>query len=238
MNLLAIETTTEACSIAAMSGDRLALRHDVVPRRHAELALPWCEEVLVELDLARTDLHAIAVSVGPGAFTGVRLGLGLAQGIALGLNLLLLPASTLHVLAAGAQAQPGQKVLAAIDARMGQVYWCAYQLDVDHQLNALCSEQLSNVGDTAEMIKTLLGADSFIGVGTGFAADNQLLATQLRAQLSDCQPQALPSAANLCRIAQARFEKNAGVRPELVEPAYLRNKVAQTIAERAQTSGS
>ena len=100
MKLLAFETATEACSIAVYVDGEVRERFEVAPRRHAELALPWAEQLLAEAGIARAQLDAIALSRGPGAFTGVRLAIALAQGIALALDRPLLPVSTLAVLAA------------------------------------------------------------------------------------------------------------------------------------------
>ena len=99
MRLLAIETSTEACSIAVWVDGDVRERHELAPRRHTQLALPWAEALLAEAGIARAQLDAIAVGRGPGAFTGVRLGIALAQGIALALDRPLLPVSTLAVLA-------------------------------------------------------------------------------------------------------------------------------------------
>ncbi|HVF36033.1 MAG TPA: tRNA (adenosine(37)-N6)-threonylcarbamoyltransferase complex dimerization subunit type 1 TsaB, partial [Candidatus Saccharimonadia bacterium] len=99
MNLLAIETATEACSVALVSGQTIVQRHELAPRRHAELVLPMIEQVLAEAGLARGAIDAIAVGRGPGAFTGVRLAISIAQGLALGLDRPVVPVSTLAALA-------------------------------------------------------------------------------------------------------------------------------------------
>src|SRR6476659_8143567 len=126
MKLLAIETATEACSIALWDGGEVRERFGVVPRQHAELALPWAEQLLAEAGVARSQLDAIAVGRGPGAFTGVRLAVALAQGIALALDRPVVPVSTLAALALQAQ---GERILAAIDARMGEIYVAAFRRD-------------------------------------------------------------------------------------------------------------
>jgi tRNA threonylcarbamoyl adenosine modification protein YeaZ len=121
MNLLAIETATETCSVALLAGDRLIARSELAPRRHAELLLPMCDEVLAEAGLARTALDVLAVGRGPGAFTGVRLAVSAVQGIALALDVPVVPISSLAALAMQAP-DNGDDVLAVIDARMGEVY--------------------------------------------------------------------------------------------------------------------
>ena len=126
MKLLAFETATEACSVALYLDGEVRERFEVAPRRHAELALPMAQALLDEAGIARAQLDAIAVGRGPGAFTGVRLAIALAQGIALALDRPVVPVSTLAVLAAGAPADGPARILAAIDARMGEVYAGAF----------------------------------------------------------------------------------------------------------------
>ena len=99
MNLLAFELSTEACSVALWVDGDVRERHEIAPRRHAELALPWAEALLAEAGIAKSQLDAIAVGRGPGAFTGVRLGVAIAQGIALALDRHAVPVSTLAALA-------------------------------------------------------------------------------------------------------------------------------------------
>ena len=95
MNLLAFETSTEALSVAVLAGGEVRERFELAPRRHAELALPWADALLADAGLKRSQLDAIAVGRGPGAFTGVRLAIALEQGIALALDRPVVPVSTI-----------------------------------------------------------------------------------------------------------------------------------------------
>src|SRR5262245_238384 len=141
MKLLAFETSTEALSVAVSIDGQVRERFELAPRRHAELALPWAEQLLAESGIARSQLDVIAVGRGPGAFTGVRLAIALAQGIALALDRPVISVSTLAALAMRASTLPlplsqggggdGKRVLAAIDARMGEVYTAAFVLQPD-----------------------------------------------------------------------------------------------------------
>ncbi|HOU65054.1 MAG TPA: tRNA (adenosine(37)-N6)-threonylcarbamoyltransferase complex dimerization subunit type 1 TsaB, partial [Thermomonas sp.] len=138
MRLLAFETATEACSVAVYVDGEICERFDLAPRRHAELALPWAGAMLAEAGIARSQLDAIAVGRGPGAFTGVRLAIAIAQGIALALDRPVLPVSTLAALAMRAGASnEGDRILAAIDARMGEVYLGAFARRGDCRIGAL-----------------------------------------------------------------------------------------------------
>ena len=229
MNLLALETSTEACSVALLHGDWLIERFEIAPRRHAELALPWADAVLAEAGLARTALDAIAVGRGPGAFTGVRLGLSLAQGMALALDRPLIGISTLAALALRAAAGEGEDVLAAIDARMGEVYACSYRMRGGVPI-ALGEEQLAPPEAVA------MDGAHWHGVGTGFAAQGGALA-RLAGQACSIDAEALPHAADVVRLALAAHARGEALAPERVEPAYLRNRVALTLNEQAAARG-
>jgi tRNA threonylcarbamoyladenosine biosynthesis protein TsaB len=225
MKLLAFETATEACSVAVWIDGQVRERFELAPRRHAELALPWAEALLAETGLAKSSLDAIAVGRGPGAFTGVRLAIAVAQGIALALDRPIVPVSTLAALALQGNAP---RVLAAIDARMGEVYAAAFACD-DGDVRLLDRERVVSPESVA-----LPGDDNdWVGVGTGFAANAGALAGSLDARLSTIDGSALPHAADIARLAAKAFARGDAFAPELVEPAYLRDNVALTLVEQA-----
>ncbi len=226
MKLLAFETATEACSVAVWDSGRVLERFELAPRRHAELALPWADAVLAEAGIVRAQLDAIAVGRGPGAFTGVRLAIGLAQGIALGLDLPVLPVSTLAALALRAP-DDGRPILAAIDARMGEVYAAAFGRD-GAGVRPLSAERVA-VPDAVELPG---GDERWDGVGTGFAALDGALQARLRPRLAHIDPAALPHAADVARLAAIAFAAGQAVAPERVEPAYLRDNVALTLEQQ------
>lgn len=226
MRLLAIETSTEACSVAVMVDGAVRERFGIAPRRHAELVLPWAEALLAEAGVGRGALDAIAVSRGPGAFTGVRLGISIAQGIALALDRPLLPVSTLAVLALGGAREAGPPVLAAIDARMGEVYSAAFERD-GAGLRAL-SPEVVLPPDAVEPPRP----GPWVGVGTGFAAADGVLARRLGDRLISVDAAALPRAGDLARLGALAMAAGGAVAPERVEPAYLRDNVALTLAEQ------
>lgn len=227
--LLAFETSTEACSVALWRDGHVLERFGVVPRRHAELSLPWAQELLAEAGVARSAIDAIAVGRGPGAFTGVRLGVALAQGIALALDRPVVPVSTLAALAWQA---PGNRILAAIDARMGEVYLGAFQREGDGLL-VLQDEAVGKPDAIA-----LPGGDGWDGVGTGFAAVDGALRARMDKCLSRVDPEALPRAGDVARLAAPMFARGEALAPERIEPAYLRDNVALTLAEQASAKKS
>lgn len=230
MKLLAFETSTEACSVALWLDGDVRERFEIAPRRHAELSLPWAEQLLAEAGVRRRELDAVALGRGPGAFTGVRLAIALAQGVALALDVPVIPVSTLAVLALRAQppAAGPQRVLAAIDARMGEVYTAAYELR-DGEPFALDREAVL-APDAAQLPDA---GNGWLGVGTGFAAAEGALRRRLGERFAAIDAEALPHAADLARLAAAAYARGETVAPERIEPAYLRNNVALTIAEQA-----
>lgn len=223
MKLLAIETATEACSVAVLVDGAVTERFEVAPRRHTELALPWADALLAEAGIAKSQLDAIAVGRGPGAFTGVRLAIALAQGIALALDRPLLPVSTLAALAMQAS---GERILAAIDARMGEIYVASFRRDGEG-LIATSDEVVIAPGKYAAQ-----DGNDWHGLGTGFAGADGVLATRLKGQLASINAGALPHAADVARLGALAFARGEAIAPERIEPAYLRNNVALTIAEQ------
>lgn len=233
MKLLAFELATEGCSVALFVDGQVRERFEIAPRRHAELALPWAEELLAEAGVARSELDAIAISRGPGAFTGVRLGIALGQGIALAIDRPLVPISTLKVVAASLVLPYGtepagskQRIFAAIDARMGEVYAGAFERD-GADLVAL-SEEIVSAPDAV----VLPDDGRWHGAGTGFAALDGALLARLQPQLASVDASVLPHASDLAQLASLAFARGEVVAPELVEPAYLRDNVALTLAEQ------
>jgi len=224
MKLLAFETATEACSVALYLDGEVIERHEIAPRLHAEYALPWAEALLAQAGIKRAQLDVIAVSRGPGAFTGVRLAIALAQGIALALDRPVVTVSTLQAIAVQAQ---GARILAAIDARMGEVYVGAFERTGDDLLaistEIVCAPQAVTLPDSE---------GGWHGVGTGFAAVEGALAAHLGNQLASIDASALPHAADVARLAVAAYARGEALAPERIEPAYLRNNVALTLEEQ------
>ena len=224
MKLLAIETATEACSVALSIDGELRERFEIAPRRHGALVLPWADALLAEAGIAKSQLDAIAVGRGPGAFTGVRLAVAIAQGIALALDRPVVAVSTLAALAMRCD---GESILAAIDARMGEIYRAAFTRDADGLVAPLGPEQLAR--PDAPVLPD--GCD-WVGIGSGFSADDGALVKALGDRLLRCDPTALPHAADVAHLAARAFANGEAVAPEHLEPAYLRNNVALTLAEQ------
>src|SRR5688572_16016384 len=141
--ILAIETATEACSVALLHGGKTLQRFEHRPQAQADLVLPMIEAVLSEAGLKTQDLDAIAYGRGPGSFTGLRIAAAVTQGIAVATGLPVIPVSTLAVIAQGVYRVHGrEKVIAAIDARMQEIYWGYYRLQ-NGLMTAVGDEQVS-----------------------------------------------------------------------------------------------
>jgi len=223
MKLLAFETATEACSVALWIDGEVRERFELAPRRHAELSLPWAQQLLAEAGIAKSQLDAIAVGRGPGAFTGVRLAIALAQGIALALDKPVLPVSTLAALAMRSR---GEHILAAIDARMGEVYLGAFARKGDDMVAT------SSEGVLKPDAAPLPDGVEWHGVGTGFSAADHALQVRLRTHLVAIDAGALPHAGDVARLAALAFARGEAVAPDRIEPAYLRDNVALTLVEQ------
>jgi len=228
MKILAFETATEACSVALWIDGEVRERFEIAPRRHAELALPWADALLAEAGIAKSQIDAVACGRGPGAFTGVRLAVALTQGLAFALDRPVLGISTLAALALDAAADAGDRtILAAIDARMGEIYLGAFLADALEGVRAVSPEML------VAPALVPIPAGHYACTGTGFAAERGVLAMRLGAQPVDAA--ALPHAAAIARLAARAYARGEAILPpDALEPAYLRNKVALTLAEQGK----
>lgn len=230
MKILAFETATEACSVALWIDGEVRERFEIAPRRHTELALPWAEALLAEAGIAKSQIDAVACGRGPGAFTGVRLAVALTQGLAFALDRPVLAISTLAALALDAAADAGDRtILAAIDARMGEIYLGAFLADAMDGVRAASEEGLVAPSLAAQMERHC------VGTGTGFSAEGGVLVTRLGTMLEHADATALPHAAAIARLAARAFARGEAIAPDTLEPAYLRNKVALTLAEQGKT---
>ncbi len=220
--ILALETSTDACSAALCIGEEVRERFKIAPRRHAALLLPFVEELLHEAGLRQQDLHAVAFGCGPGSFTGLRIAAGMAQGIAFGADLPVLPVSTLAALAQGCVTQCGRRpTLAALDARMGEVYFGAYAAAENGLVSALGEDVVCAPAE----IPLPPGRDWCVA-GDAWRSYGEVMLARLPAPPVACQAAARPRAAAVARLAAQAFKQHPGCAPAEVAPVYLRNNVA------------
>jgi len=228
MNLLAIDTATEACSAAVLSEDRLYEHYQLAPRAHNRLILPMVSELLAESGVELTELDAIVFGCGPGSFTGVRIAAGVAQGLAFGLGLPVIPISTLAALSLDALDTEGTELsYACIDARMNEVYWGIYERYGKDSVRLIGCESVIPPGH----IEALQGK-SGVGVGSGWAAYPELLAEQLGSGLQSIMPDRFPRAAFIAKLGAVALAQGGGFPAEQALPVYLRDNVARKIDKR------
>ena len=232
MNLLALDTATEACSAALLVGDDTIERSEIAPRRHAELILPMIESLLGEAGISRRQIDAIAVGRGPGAFTGVRLAISVAQGLALGLDVPVVPVSSLAALAQDAPQDIDAPILAVIDARMGEIYAGAFRRCADGLVAAIGSESVGPASRLLVPQATSLRAQAWNIVGSGWDAYRDTLLAQLPSPPAFADGGRLPQARAIARLAAPQLAAGRGVAAEFALPVYLRDKVALTLEEQ------
>jgi tRNA threonylcarbamoyladenosine biosynthesis protein TsaB len=223
MRLLALETSTEYCSVALWQDGRLIESSRLAGQQHSEMLLPMIDEILHQGGMKISQLEGIAFGAGPGSFTGVRMACGVAQGLALGANLPVLGICTLQALA---QVAGHHKIIAALDARMGEIYHAAYEMrhgawEIIHA-PSVCLPQDA----------PLVTGDGWHGAGSGFAAHGAALQARYAGHLAAVNAEAVPLAGAVACLAAPLFTIGKGVDAAAAQPLYLRDKVALTTRER------
>ncbi len=223
MRVLALETSTEYCSVALWLDGKVSERCELAGQGHSLMLIPMLDSLLKEAGLKLADMDGIAFGAGPGSFTGVRIACSAAQGLALGTDKPVVGVCTLHALA---EATGRDKVIAVLDARMAEVYHAVYEKRNGAWL-AVCEPSL-RLPQEAPAIE---GRD-WLGVGSGFLAHGDQLNARYGGNLSGVDAQAVPQAAAIARIAASQFAAGLGVDAADAMPLYLRNKVALKTSER------
>lgn len=226
LRVLALDASTECLSVALRTAEgTLARRHEGA-RGHAEHILYLVHALLDEAGVSLAMLDGIAAGVGPGSFTGVRMSLAVAQGLAFGAGLPVVGVTSLEALAFQAIGEGADRVLACLDARMGEVYWGCFAAD-----GAVGPRLLAPLKVGAPGSVRLPSEESYQGIGTGLAVYPELAA--LRGLRIDSRwAEALPSAAEMARLGALRLGAGEGTDPAALMPQYVRDKVAFTEAER------
>ena len=227
MQILALDASTDSCAVALGDGAHWAERAENAGQRHSELLLPMVRALLAEARLDLATLGGIAFGAGPGSFTGLRIACGVAQGLALGANLPVVGVTTLEAMAETARQKSGRtRVIAALDARMREVYVAAYEHD-GLRWRVVLEPAVATPGEAP-----LPPGDSWTGVGNGFAA-YPALRERFRGALAGCDEGILPTAVAIGSLALPRFAAGEGVPAREAAPLYVRHRVALTTAERA-----
>lgn len=239
MIILAIESTTEACSVALLNKGHITELFEIAPRQHTNLLLNMVDSLLKQQGISKHELNAIAFCRGPGAFTGLRITTGVAQGLAFGLNIPLVAISSLAVLAQGAYRhtqsqsqsqsltiQTEQKsFLACLDARKSEVFWGLFS--IDNGLAVAASDE--SVSASEKIVTALQGLNAkkahWQVVGTALKIIENLNEPSLKFVDSSTENYHYPHAYDVALLAAQEYELGNTVTAEQAVPVYLRNNV-------------
>lgn len=222
MNILAFDTSTSACSVALYfenqkSGSKTLSLHEVAPMQHTSMILPMIQSLLDSAGITQADLGAIAFGCGPGSFTGIRIAASLAQGLAYAGELPVIPVSSLAAAAQAAYQQHGwKKLLVAVDARMGQIYWAMYTVE-----NNMVLPSGAEVLTTPDAIAPVTENDWY-GIGDGWNTYRTQLIAHLGREPRSVDKDAVPTAEAVLILARERFNKGEWVTAAQAMPVYLR----------------
>ena len=228
--ILAVDTSTEACSVALQIGDKTIAKFADEPRSHSRLLMPMVQQVLAEAEIKVNQLDVIGVSIGPGSFTGLRIGFAAVQGMAYGADIPVAPLSTLELMAATyvrqESAQAGE-IIALLDARMSEFNVGRYKLDDNKQIVALEADQLMTAEQVIELLKAS-NPKAIIGDGGNLF--------ELVPQFAERFTQIYPNAVDILPIAQQQLSDGLAVNIETVDLVYLRGTEAWQKRKRLRTA--
>ena len=223
MKILGFDTSTEYCTAALLIDGAVQVREVHAGQTHSQLLLPMCQDLLAEAGFALNQLDGIAFGAGPGSFTGLRIACAVAQGLALGADV---PVYGVGSLLALAEASAGSRVIACLDARMGEVYHAVYA-----RLDGGWQEISAPLLSAPEQVPLVSGS-GWCGIGSGFKVYATVLAARYGAALSSSRPDLFPHAREIAVLAAPRFAAGEGMLAELAAPLYVRDKVALKTCER------
>lgn len=222
MKLLAVDTSTEACSAALLVDGVVSHRYQLAPREHSHLILKMIDELFSEENLTVAELDAVAFGRGPGSFMGIRIAAGIVQGIAFAHNIPVVPVSTLAALSMVAMQQSGSKhILAAIDARMNEVYWGAY--------SRISENAVELIGEECVIAPTNIPAPEegdWVAAGTGWSSYNDVMKSSVRSSIKQTIDDCFPSATAIAHLAAEIYKTGNHVQAAEAVPVYLRDNVA------------
>ncbi|TAN78321.1 MAG: tRNA (adenosine(37)-N6)-threonylcarbamoyltransferase complex dimerization subunit type 1 TsaB [Gallionella sp.] len=223
MRVLALETSTEYCSVALWQDGAVAGRCDLAGQKHSEVLMGMLDALLEETGVKLAQFDGIAFGMGPGSFTGVRIACGAVQGLAFGADLPVIGVCTLEALA---EASGKLRVIAALDARMGEIYHAAYEKQ--NGVWVTVSEPRLCKPEDAPAVP----GGGWFGAGSGFAAHGGTLGERYAGQLRGTDGAAVPQAAAVAVLGAAQFMRGCGADAAKALPLYLRDKVALKTSER------
>lgn len=219
MKILAIESSTQSCSLAFYDGLQLLERIDAIHKGNSQRILPMLDELLTTAQCSMEQIQGLAYGRGPGAFTGLRMAAAVVQALAFAHDLPVVGVSCLAALAQGANYP---RVLCALDARMGEVYWGVYQCDARGQWQLHAQEQVC-----APSAVICPAEGEWVGVGSGWALYHDALARTIQTRLVATDTQAIPYARHIAALALSEFSAGRVMAAHEVLPIYLRDNVVK-----------
>ena len=219
MKILALDSSTEACSVALLNDDEVISRYEFLPKQHNQLILRMIDELMSEASLHFSQLDCLALSNGPGSYTGLRLSAGVVQGVAFANDLPVVLVSSLAVLAQGAVREySASKVISALDARMGQLFWGVYALNSQNIMESVVPDVVVNPGDVL-----IPDSDYRLGVGPGWKAYRDDLQNIVGQRVQRIESEFFPHAEDVLPLAKGKFLQHDVVKSALALPVYLRD---------------
>lgn len=229
MKWFAIDTATEACSAALYADGHVIERFEVAGRGHTERLLPQAQALLADAGLSFAQIDAFACGVGPGSFAGVRIGVGFVKGLALALDRPVVPVTSLAMLAQPALDGGAGSVIAAIDARMNEVYVGTFLRGTDGLAVASAPPRVSPPHTVR-----VEGDRTWTAVGTGWGTHGEVLRAGVAGAIARVDGGALPRASTALRLARDAFDRGGAIAADRLAPLYLRDQVALTLEQQRE----
>lgn len=223
MKILALDTSTDACSIALINGDKLSICHQVIPKQHALSLLTLINQTL-NIDLST--LTALAWGCGPGSFTGLRIAASAIQALSFAYDLPIVNISSLAAMAQTAYQERGWKrLLVAVDARMQEVYWGQYQINEQGYAELIGEEVVSKASEVPVNLPTVAAGEACYGLGNGWVSYQKELNNRIQYDLKAIDITSMPKALAIAQLGRLKYERGECLQAAEALPVYLRNKV-------------
>ncbi len=231
MKLLALDTSSDACTVAVGNGAATWHRHETAAKEHTRLLLPMISETLRAANLGYSDLDAVVLGNGPGSFIGMRIAAAVAQGIAFAAGIRVVPVSSMAAVAAAVLADSDAEYAAvAQDAHMQQVYFGLYRRSASNVVEVQGTERLADQGTLVELSGQ--SPATCVAVGAGWTIYPALLAAN-KDRVTRKEDYVVPDAREVLRLGALAWSSGASIDPADVNPAYLRHKVAAVPAQKS-----
>jgi tRNA threonylcarbamoyladenosine biosynthesis protein TsaB len=224
VKILALETSTEYCSVALYLDGKILDREILAEQRHSEILLPMVQEILAEAEITLCQIDGIAFGAGPGSFTGLRIACGVTQGLAYAANL---PVAGISTLEAVAQKIGEQRIIVALDARMGEIYHAAYHKSINHEWKTMNPPTLC----LPHQAPPVTGGE-WNGCGSGFDIYHKELSAHYCERLDKIHYELHPQAHEIAQLALSKFINGSVTDSVNATPIYIRDKVALKENER------